>query len=121
MRSTSPRSSPRSNGPPRRRPHRLHRLRPPRPRCRAARGFRSPPARDPKALAFDWRKLTKDEPKLLGKRSAFTAPWGQTRRLVTGPFDSAKAATQFVSELKKAGIDAFVFTSDEGEEVAPLR
>lgn len=77
--------------------------------------------RDVKALGFDWRKFAKQEPALLGKRSPYTAQWGQTRRLVTGPLDSAKAANKLVSDLKNAGIDAFVFTSDEGEAVSPLK
>lgn len=77
--------------------------------------------RNVKALAFDWRRFGKKAPALLGKRDAFTAEWGQTRRLLTGPFDSDKAADKFVAELKKAGIDSFSFTSDEGEEVAPLK
>jgi hypothetical protein len=77
--------------------------------------------RDMKALAFDWRRFGKKAPELLGKRDAFTAEWGQTRRLLTGPFDSDKAADKFVAELKKAGIDSFSFTSDAGEEVAPLK
>lgn len=77
--------------------------------------------KDVKALGFDWRKFAKKSPALLGKRDAYTAKWGETRRLVTGPFDSAKAANTFVSDLKKAGIDAFVFTSDAGEDVAPLK
>lgn len=77
--------------------------------------------KDLKALAFDWRKFGKEAPALLGKRSAFTAKWGETRRLLTGPVESDKAANKLVADLKKAGIDAFAFTSDEGEEVAPLK
>jgi hypothetical protein len=41
--------------------------------------------------------------------------------LVTGPFDSERAASKFVSDLKKAGIDSFTFTSEAGEEVTPLK
>ena len=49
------------------------------------------------------------------------AKWGETRRLLTGPFDSARAATKFVTDLKAAGIDSFTFTSAEGEDVAALK
>jgi hypothetical protein len=77
--------------------------------------------KDVKALAFDWRKFAKKAPALLAKRDAYTAKWGETRRLVTGPFDSEKDAARFVGELKKAGLDAFTFTSDAGEDVAPLK
>ncbi|MBD3729709.1 MAG: SPOR domain-containing protein [Sphingomonadales bacterium] len=77
--------------------------------------------KDTKALAFDWRRFTKKAPKLLEKRDAFTTPWGQANRLLTGPFDSAKAARDMVTKLKEAGIDSFTFTSAEGEEVSALK
>lgn len=76
--------------------------------------------RDKAALAFDWRRLTKAHADLFKGRKGHTAPWGQTNRLVTGPFDSAQAAQQFVSTLKRSGIDSFTFTSAEGEEVVQL-
>ena len=77
--------------------------------------------KDLKALAFDWRRFGKKAPELLAKRDGYTAKWGESRRLVTGPFDSEKAASKFVNELKKAGVDSFTFTSDAGEEVTPLK
>jgi hypothetical protein len=51
----------------------------------------------------------------------YTAKWGQTNRLLTGPFPSASAAQDYVSKLKKAGVNSFTFTSDEGEEVSALK
>ncbi|MDE1466941.1 tetratricopeptide repeat protein [Aurantiacibacter sp. D1-12] len=75
---------------------------------------------DISAFRFDWRRLQRNSDGLLEDRDAFTAPWNATNRLVTGPFDSARAAQNFVSELAEAGIDAFRFTSSEGEEVRPL-
>jgi Flp pilus assembly protein TadD len=77
--------------------------------------------RDAKALAFDWRRLQRDAGALLAKRDAYTARWGQTRRLLTGPYKSEDEADKAVAALKKKGIDAFEFTSDEGEEVTPLK
>ena len=77
--------------------------------------------RDTKALAFDWRRLQREGGTLLSKRAAYTARWGQTRRLLTGPFKTEAEADKAVSALKKKGIDAFEFTSDEGQEVAPLK
>ena len=94
---------------------------PPKPKVPSRMWVQVATGKDVKALAFDWRKFGKKAPALLGKRDAYTAKWGETRRLVTGPFDSAKAANAFVADLKKAGIDAFTFTSDAGEEVAPLK
>ena len=58
---------------------------------------------------------------LLAKRNAFTTPWGVSRRLLTGPFESEKVAQDFVNQLKAAGLDAFAFTSEEGQEIAPLK
>jgi Flp pilus assembly protein TadD len=77
--------------------------------------------RDVKALGFDWRRLQREGGALLARRSPYTARWGQTRRLLTGPFDTEAEADKAVSALKKKGIDAFEFTSDEGQEVASLK
>jgi tetratricopeptide (TPR) repeat protein len=76
--------------------------------------------RDLKALAFDWRRLQREGGSLLAQHDAFTAKWGRTRRLLTGPYKTEAEADKAVSALKKKGLDAFEFTSDEGEEVAPL-
>ena len=77
--------------------------------------------KDLKALAFDWRRFGKKAPELLGKREAYTTKWGVSQRLLTGPVDSAKAANKLVADLKAAGIDAFAFTSEDGQEIAPLK
>lgn len=76
--------------------------------------------RDKAALEFDWRRMTKAQPDLFKGRQGYFATWGQTNRMVTGPFDSAKAAQQFVASLKGKGIDSFTFTSANGEEVTQL-
>jgi hypothetical protein len=77
--------------------------------------------RNAKALAFDWHRLQREGGALLARRDAYTAKWGQTRRLLTGPYKTEEEADKAVSALKKKGIDAFEFTSDEGQEVAPLK
>jgi hypothetical protein len=94
---------------------------PPKPKVPSRMWVQVATGKDLKALAFDWRKFGKKAPALLGKRDAFTAKWGVSQRLLTGPIDSAKAANKLVADLKAAGIDAFTFTSEVGEEVAPLR
>ncbi len=77
--------------------------------------------RDAKALAFDWRKLVKDDPATFKGKAPFVAAWGATRRLLTGPFASDKAADGYIALLKKAGVNgAFVFHSDAGESVDAL-
>ncbi|WP_165853503.1 tetratricopeptide repeat protein [Aurantiacibacter aquimixticola] len=72
------------------------------------------------AFRFDWRRIVRNSDGLLEGRDPFTTPWNQTNRLLTGPFDSRSAAQQFVTELAGAGVDAFRFTSAEGEEVRPV-
>ena len=76
--------------------------------------------RDTGALAFDWRRLKREAGGLLDRSSAFTAKWGQTNRLVIGPFASTREADQMVNRLKDKKIDSFRFTSDAGQEVKPL-
>lgn len=74
--------------------------------------------RDKKALAFDWRRMVKDDPELLSSRKGFTSAWGQTNRLLTGPFETEAAANSFVARLKKAGVGgSFLWTSPAGQVV----
>lgn len=77
--------------------------------------------RDKAALGFDWRKLAKENPALFkGLRPNITA-WGQSSRLLAGPFATAKEANAFLAQLKKAGATgAFVWTSPAGQVVEPL-
>ena len=49
-----------------------------------------------------------------------TGKWGQTNRLLTGPYETARAAQAVVSELAGQGVDSFRFTSQEGEEIQEL-
>lgn len=78
--------------------------------------------RDKSALGFDWRRFSRENPEVLGKRSPFVTAWGQTNRLLTGPFASDKAASAFIAQLKKAGIDgAFTWTSPAGQVVDGLK
>ncbi len=76
--------------------------------------------RDIKALGFDWRRISGGSGELFKGRQPYVVVWGQSNRLVTGPFPNAGAAQEFVTKAKKAGVDSFVFTSSEGEEVKPL-
>lgn len=77
--------------------------------------------RDKSALRFDWRRFARENPEVFGKRSPFVTAWGQTNRLLTGPFPSDKAASAFIAQLKKAGIDgAFSWSSPAGQIVDAL-
>ena len=72
------------------------------------------------AFRFDWRRLVRQADGALANREAYRARWGQTNRLVTGPFASTREAQAFVAQLGEKGIDAFRFTSSAGEEVVAL-
>ncbi len=74
--------------------------------------------RDKRALGFDWRKMVRDEAETIRSRKGFTSSWGQSNRLLTGPFESESAATAFVSQLRRAGVaGSFFWTSPAGQIV----
>ena len=76
--------------------------------------------RDRAALAFDWRRMTRNAPDAFKGQKPFVAKWGQTNRMVVGPFPNAREAQAYLTTLKAADISGFVFTSQEGELVEPL-
>ncbi len=73
------------------------------------------------ALAFDWKRIAKEGGAPLAKLKPFTAKWGETNRLLVGPVDSREKAQALVRELKRKDMDSFLFMSDEGEVVQPLK
>ena len=73
------------------------------------------------ALGFDYRKFVKKYPELLKNRNPFTAEWGKTDRLLVGPFADQKAAKTWEGDYKKGGGDAFMWKSEIGEAVSPLK
>jgi hypothetical protein len=75
---------------------------------------------DVAAFRFDWRRMVREADGALNGRTPYRARWGQTNRLLTGPFASTREANAFVTRLTEAGIDAFRFTSSSGEEVVAL-
>ena len=76
--------------------------------------------RDRSALAFDWRRIRRGGGDLLASVDGHIAPWNATHRLLAGPYASAQAAQEAVTQLKAGGIDSFPFTSSAGEEVTPI-
>lgn len=77
--------------------------------------------RDKSALASDWRRMNKDDPVVFKGKKAFVTAWGQTNRLLTGPFETQKEANAFVAALKKVDFDgAFTWTSAAGQVVDAL-
>jgi hypothetical protein len=67
--------------------------------------------RDVAALEFDWRRIKRSAGGLLDRYKPHVAAWGQTNRLVAGPFASASEAQDFVAKLKDKQLDSFRFTS----------
>lgn len=77
--------------------------------------------RDRKALAFDWKKLVKADPAVFKGKSPWVMPYGQTNRLMVGPFATSKAAAAFIAQLKKTDVSgAFPVSTDAGEVVDAL-
>ena len=81
--------------------------------------------RDPKALAFDWRRISRKSPDILGDKAKpavkpHITSWGQTNRLLAGPYPNEKSARTAVAALKAGGIDSFTFTSSAGQEINQL-
>jgi hypothetical protein len=77
--------------------------------------------RNKKALAFDWKRIVRKAPELLKGREASVSEMGQTNRMLTGPFESARAANSFVADLRKAEVEGpYVWTSPAGQVVDAL-
>lgn len=77
--------------------------------------------RGKKALALDWNKMVKADPAVFKARKSFISAWGQTNRLLTGPFETEAAAKAYVAQLKKAGVGGpFMWLSPAGQVVDTL-
>ncbi|WP_417622687.1 SPOR domain-containing protein [Parasphingorhabdus sp.] len=72
------------------------------------------------ALKFDYRRMSKKQAELFKGLQGWTSPWGQTRRLVVGPFADFKAAKAFEVDYRKGGGDGFAWASADGVEVNEL-
>ena len=77
--------------------------------------------RDKAALGYDWRRMTREAEALFKGRRPSVSAWGQTNRLLAGPFESEAAANSFVVQLRRDDIEgAFVWTSPAGQVVDAL-
>lgn len=74
-----------------------------------------------RALALDFGKFAKKHPELFKGKTGGTAEWGRTRRLLLGPFKDRKTAQDWLADYKKAGGDGFLFNSEAGETVDPVK
>ena len=75
---------------------------------------------DTRAFSAEWRRLRNKAPDLLTSRTAWTTPLKATNRLLVGPFESQRAAQDFVNKLAPKGITAFAWTSAKGQAIAKL-
>jgi len=77
--------------------------------------------RDKAALAYDWRRMIRENAKVFHGKTPSISDWGQTNRMLTGPFESEAEANAFIAQLRRADIDgAFVWTSPAGQVVDAL-
>jgi Flp pilus assembly protein TadD len=68
------------------------------------------------ALPREWTSVAGKAPELKAK-GPWTARNRATNRLLAGPFKTQAEAQAAVAKLRKAGVGAFAWTSDEGEAV----
>jgi Flp pilus assembly protein TadD len=77
--------------------------------------------RDKAALGYDWRRMTREAAETFRGKQPYVSAWGQTNRLLTGPFQSEAAANSFIAQLRHADVDGpFVWTSPAGQVVDAL-
>ncbi|MDF2638040.1 MAG: sporulation protein SsgA [Novosphingobium lindaniclasticum] len=77
--------------------------------------------RNKAAIAFDWRRYTKQSPALFKGREVYVSEMGRTNRMLVGPFATQKAASAFMADARKQGFsDALPWTSPAGQVVDPL-
>ena len=77
--------------------------------------------RDRSALQFDWKRLSRQSKGKIDKLGPFVAKWGQTNRLLVGPFKDEAARRAMVKTLEDAGLDTLPHSSSAGAVVEPLK
>jgi Flp pilus assembly protein TadD len=77
-------------------------------------------SRSSSGLAGEFRRIKAKAPKLFAGKTAWTADQGGTNRLLVGPFKSDKEARAFVNQLSDEDVDAFSWTSAQGQEIEKL-
>ena len=75
---------------------------------------------DVAALRFDYRNAARKNPDLFKGLSGWSAPYGKTRRMVVGPFDTMAEAQAWQKKYAAAGGQSLVWQSPEGTVVEPL-
>ena len=76
--------------------------------------------RDIDALGFDLRRMRRTYSDAIADEDGWIAEWGQTRRLLVGPYRKMEDARAAVNKITGAGGDAFIWQSEAGEEVTKV-
>jgi tetratricopeptide (TPR) repeat protein len=76
--------------------------------------------RDPAALRFDWRRITRRADGLLADYKPHVTPWGQANRLLAGPVATREDARALINALAEKGLDTFSYVSPEGTRIQVL-
>ncbi|RYE03141.1 MAG: hypothetical protein EOP61_05825, partial [Sphingomonadales bacterium] len=75
---------------------------------------------NPSTLSKAWAAVVAKAPAAMKGKSAWSTPLRATNRVLAGPFKTNAEAQAFVNTLGKAGVSAFVFTSEAGQKVTRL-
>jgi len=75
---------------------------------------------DQDTLPDEYKRLKARGGKLLAALGGWTAPMGETNRILVGPFASKDDAQEFVNQLAEKNVRAFTWTSRAGEKVSKL-
>jgi Flp pilus assembly protein TadD len=76
---------------------------------------------DGNGLLYDYRRWSKKAPPLFTNVAGYTAVWSKSRRLLVGPFADMKSAKKWEADFRKNGGDGFVWSSENGVDVDPLK
>ncbi|MDQ8758232.1 tetratricopeptide repeat protein [Sphingosinicella sp. LHD-64] len=77
---------------------------------------------DRAGLAGEFNRLRGRASEQLSGRTIYTAPYGRSSsRLLVGPFDTPRAAQEFVNRLGQSSVSAFAWTSEAGQEIERLQ
>ncbi|MBC7987588.1 MAG: SPOR domain-containing protein, partial [Sphingomonadaceae bacterium] len=73
------------------------------------------------ALRFTYRQFARRAPRGFAGKTGWLTPWGQTNRLLVGPFETRAAAQAFLDAIEQeAQIEGLTFESSNGQEVERL-
>jgi tetratricopeptide (TPR) repeat protein len=73
------------------------------------------------SFSSDMRIFRRKFADLFKGKDGFSSVWGKSSRLVIGPFGEMKDAKKWEADFRKAGGDGFVWRSEKGVEVTPLK